>query len=120
MADLAWSTPVSCVTVSMRGTRAAQRGHALCRLDRIFKHQLSELMFDDDCRRKLDFSSEPVRTHWPLLWPSTLILTPGTSRPIATAAPPALAGCQLSRRNKCQVSKKAGAYPGLLYFIYSQ
>ncbi len=90
MADLAWSTPVSCVTVSMRGTRAAQRGHALCRLDRIFKHQLSELMFDDDCRRKLDFSSEPVRTHWPLLWPSTLILTPGTSRPIATAAPPHL------------------------------
>ena len=72
MADLAWSTPVSCVTVSMRGTRAAQRGHALCRLDRIFKHQLSELMFDDDCRRKLDFSSEPVRTHWPLLWPSIL------------------------------------------------
>ena len=82
MADLAWSTPVSCVTVSMRGTRAAQRGHALCRLDRIFKHQLSELMFDGDCRRKFEFSSEPVRAHWPLLWLSTLRLArPGQLQP---------------------------------------
>ena len=28
MAGLAWSAPVSCVARSMRGTRAAQRGHA--------------------------------------------------------------------------------------------
>ena len=43
----------------------------LCLLDRIFKHQLSDLMFDGDCRRKFDFSSEPVCAHWALLWPST-------------------------------------------------
>src|SRR6476659_9371096 len=40
-------------------------------LGRIFKHQFSELMFDGDCRRKFDFSSEPVCAHWALLWPST-------------------------------------------------
>ena len=28
MAGLAWSAPVSCVALSMRGTRAAQRGDA--------------------------------------------------------------------------------------------
>jgi hypothetical protein len=39
----------------------------LCLLDRIFEHQFSELMFDDHCRRKFDFSSEPVRAHWALL-----------------------------------------------------
>jgi len=28
---------------------------------RIFKHQVYDLMFDGDCRRKFDFLSEPVR-----------------------------------------------------------
>ena len=60
----------------------------LCLLECIFKHQLSELMFDGDCRRKFEFSSESVRAHWPLLWPSTLRLA--CPRPIATAAPPHL------------------------------
>jgi hypothetical protein len=32
-----------------------------------FKHQFPELMFDGDCRRKFDFSSEPVCAHWALL-----------------------------------------------------
>jgi hypothetical protein len=55
----------------------------LCRLDRIFKHQLSELMFDGDCRRKFEFSSEPVCAHWALLWPSTLRLArPSRLRPL--------------------------------------
>jgi hypothetical protein len=40
----------------------------LCLLGRIFKHQFSELMFDGDCRRKFDFSSEPMCAHWALLW----------------------------------------------------
>jgi hypothetical protein len=30
-------------------------------------HQHSELMFDGDCCRKFDFSSEPVIAHWTLL-----------------------------------------------------
>src|SRR6201989_2414104 len=77
----------------------------LCLLEGIFKHQLSELMFDGDCRRKFEFLSEPVRAHWPLLWPSNLRLAcPGPLRPLHTRT------CgQLSRRNKYQVSKKAGA-----------
>jgi hypothetical protein len=99
----------------------------LCRLDRIFKHQFSNLMFDGDCRRKFDFSSEPVFAHWALLWPSTLdryalggapleighdrrcLVRP---RPIATAAPPHL---RVASWDECQVSKKAGACSGLLY-----
>jgi hypothetical protein len=39
-----------------------------CLLDRIFKHQFSDLMFDGDCRRKFDFSSEPVCAHWAFLY----------------------------------------------------
>src|SRR5205814_1133815 len=85
----------------------------LCLLERIFKHQLSELMFDGDCRRKFEFFSEPVRAHWPLLWASTLRLA---NLGQCDRCTPALAGCQLSRRDKCQVSKKAGACSGLLYF----
>src|SRR5947209_12040486 len=29
----------------------------LCFLDRIFRHQLSDLVFDNECRRKLEFLS---------------------------------------------------------------
>jgi hypothetical protein len=35
----------------------------LCFLDQVFKHQCSQLMFDDDCRGKFDFLSEPMRLH---------------------------------------------------------
>jgi hypothetical protein len=35
-----------------------------CFLACIFDHQLSELMFDSDSRRKLDLSSEMMRAHW--------------------------------------------------------
>jgi hypothetical protein len=45
-----------------------------CLLGYIFKHQFFNLMFDGDCRRKFDFSSEPVCAHWALLWPSTLYM----------------------------------------------
>lgn len=41
-------------------------------LDRLFEHQFSELMFDGDCRRKFDCSSEPLNAHWALPWAKTL------------------------------------------------
>jgi hypothetical protein len=37
-------------------------------LDLIFSHPHSDLMFDGDCRRKFDFSSEPMSAHWVLLY----------------------------------------------------
>src|SRR4029077_12978568 len=39
----------------------------LCRLDRIFEHQFSDLMLDRNRRRKFDLSSEPACVHWKLL-----------------------------------------------------
>src|SRR5205807_3764253 len=45
----------------------ASRGfYCFCRcfLACIFGHQLSELMFDSDSRRKLELSSEMMRAHW--------------------------------------------------------
>jgi ubiquitin C-terminal hydrolase len=38
-----------------------------CFLACIFAHQLSQLMFDGDSRRKLELSSEMMRAHWLLL-----------------------------------------------------
>ena len=35
-----------------------------CFLDFILSHPHSNLMFDGRCRRKFDFSSEPVCSHW--------------------------------------------------------
>jgi hypothetical protein len=40
---------------------------SLCLLDLILSHPHSDLMFDGDCGRKFDFSSEPMRAHWALL-----------------------------------------------------
>jgi hypothetical protein len=34
-----------------------------CRLERIFKHQFSDLMFDGDRRGKREFSSKPICVH---------------------------------------------------------
>jgi hypothetical protein len=83
-------------------------------------------MFDGDCRRKFDFSSEPVGAHWALL--STLYRYDRkkvTCRATDRSAESNVFQCfllalglapeSLSRRNKCQVSKKAGACSGLLY-----
>jgi hypothetical protein len=39
----------------------------LCRPDRLFEHQLSDLMFDGNRRREFDLSSEPACLHWGLL-----------------------------------------------------
>src|SRR5712692_6972191 len=44
---------------------------SVCLLDLMLSHPHSDLLFDSDCRRKLDFSSEPVRAHWALLWSGT-------------------------------------------------
>ena len=79
----------------------------LCLLDRIFKHQLSDLMFDGDIFRpnrcvRIGRSDGRVLYAWHV--PAN-----------CDRCTPALAGCQFSRRNKCQVSKKAGACSGLLY-----
>jgi hypothetical protein len=47
----------------------SQSFHGFCPafLAGIFGHQPSDLMLDDECRRKLQLSSKPVRTHLALL-----------------------------------------------------
>ena len=46
----------------------------LCFLNLVLSHQHSDLMLEDDRRRKFYFSSKPVRAHWALLWSNTLYM----------------------------------------------
>jgi hypothetical protein len=57
-------------SVCPRNTSALASAYAF--LNFVLSHPHSDLMFDGDCRRKFDFSSESVRAHWAFLWPSTV------------------------------------------------
>jgi hypothetical protein len=48
----------------------ARQGFYISFLARIFGHQHSDLVFDDECRRKLELSSKPMRAHLALLPPA--------------------------------------------------